>query len=49
MHNKNARMMIAFLLESYQRKKPLHKIVALLDMSGVGLTNVVSIYLLLCN
>ena len=41
-HNKNARKMIAYLLDNYQRRKPLHRVVALLDMTAVGLTNVVS-------
>ncbi|XP_067938794.1 motile sperm domain-containing protein 2-like isoform X2 [Watersipora subatra] len=39
-HNKNARLMIAYMLDNYQRRKPLQRVVALLDMTAVGVTNV---------
>jgi len=40
---KASRLLIAYLLDNYQKRKPLHRVVALLDMSDVGLTNVVRI------
>lgn len=40
---KASRNMIVYLLDQYQRRNPLRKIVALLDMTGVGLSNVVCV------
>ncbi|KAF6038691.1 MOSPD2 [Bugula neritina] len=37
---KASRLLITYLLDNYQKRKPLHRVVALLDMSDVGLTNV---------
>ena len=44
-YTREARNMIVYLLDQYQRRNPLRRIVALLDMTGVGLSNVVSVIL----
>ena len=39
--NKHSRMLIATLLDQYQKQNPLCRLVTLLDMTDVGLGNVV--------